>query len=380
MYWQREVLRNTISMTFNQTWEFELPKTGILGSLIAYVSSTENAQPFLTAVKWRLIDYISKIEIIGNGSTVIKSYDGRQAIASAFHDDLVVPTSMWCTGSNVPHRQFIPIHFGLKLKDELRGLDLSRFNQVTIKITNDATATEFTTDIKVTLIAYWIREPAAPVQGYLREEVFEEWDPVAASVSYHDMPTELPIRRILLRARPAIVTATAKNASSMINLMSNVKYTHKTGQMLVFEGSLRHLGHLSILEMGKYVETMTNIERTDEYGYEVGVGYVEHGVVSESSGTATPSATGSVGGSHIQDSAQEVRYRAADQPLQGLWRGFGFMHNVPLFMTAKPDLSDLLDPDALKTIKVDVTCASGTTVTGTDRNAKNAIVLSRLVK
>ncbi len=380
MFWQREVLRDAVSMTFNQTWEYDLPKSGLLGSLVLYLSSTQNGYPFLTAVKWRLLDYISKIEIIGNGSTIIKSFDGRQALASAYHDDKVLASSLWRHYSNTPHRQVIPVHFGTKLMDELRGLDLSRFNQVTLKITNDATSTEFTTDIKATVIAYWNREPVVPIQGYLREEVFEEWDPVAAAISYHDLPIELPIRRILLRARPAVVTATAKNASTMIDLMSNIKHTFRTGQTLVYEGSLRNLGHLSILEIGHYAQTMTMIDRTDEYGYEVGVGYVEHGVVSEGSQTATPSATGSVGSADVQDSAQEVRARTADQPLQGLWSGFGMLHNVPLFDARKPDLSDMMDPDALKTVKVDITCASGTTVTGTDRNAKNAIVLSRLVK
>ena len=380
MFWQREVLRDAVSMTFNQTWEFDLPKTGILGDLIIYVSSTENGQPFLTAERWRLLDYITKIELIGDGSTIIKSYDGRQALASAWHDDLVLPTSMWCTGSNVPHRQFIPLHMGRWLMDELLGLDLSRFNQVTLKITNDATATQFTTDIKVTVIAYWIREAAMALRGYLREELWKEWDPVAGSVEYSDLPTDLAIRRILLRALPGVNTGPVRNVSTMIALMSNIKFTFKTGQTLVFEGSLRNLGHLSILEMGKYAETNTNVDKTDEEGYEVGVGYVEHGVVSESSSTTTPSATGSVGGSHIQDSKQEVKMRATDQPLQGVWKGFGMLHNVPLFRAVKPDLSDLLDPEARKVVKVDITCATGTTIAGTARNAKNAIILSRLVR
>ena len=380
MFWQREVLRSGVGMTFNQTYELDLPKSGNLASLVLYMRSTQNGQPFLTAVRWRLIDYISKIEVIGDGAEVIKSYDGRQALASAFYDDFRVPVSMWRHYSNTPHRQWVPIHFGRWFMDELYSLDLSRFNQVTLKITNIATSTEFTTDIDIDVIAYWIREGAGAPGGYFREEEWKVWAPAAGEWEYNDLPTALPIRRILLRGRPAVDTADAKNNSSMHRCMGDIEFTFRTGQTRVWRGSLEQLGHLSAMEMPGQVETMTHIDRTDEYGYEVGVGYVTNGVVAEGSQTATPSATSSVGSGDVQDSAQEVRQRTADQPLQGLWRGHGFMHNVPLFYARKPDLSDLLDPRAMNVVKADIQCQSGTTVAGTHAAAENAIVLSRLVR
>src|SRR3990167_2913988 len=125
-FWQREIFRDAVSMTFNQTYELDLPKSGQLGSIMLYASSTQNGQPFLTAVKWRLIDYISKIEVMGNGSEVIKSFDGRQALASAFYDDGRVPSGIWRHYSNTPHRQVIPINFGRWIRDQIYGLDLSK--------------------------------------------------------------------------------------------------------------------------------------------------------------------------------------------------------------------------------------------------------------
>lgn len=380
MFWQREVLRSGVSMTFNQTYELDLPKSGFLGSLVLYLRSTQNGQPFLSVPRWRLLDYISKIEVIGDGAEVIKSFDGRQALASAYHDDLVLPSSMWRHYSNSPHRQFIPIHFGRWVMDEIFGLDLSRFDQVTLKVTNIATATEFTTDITLDVLAYWVREAAGAFSGYFREEEWKVFDPSAGGIEYSDLPTALPIRRILLRGRPAVDTADAKNNSSMHRLMSDIDFTFRTGQTRVFKGSLEQLGHLSILELGKYARTYTHIDRNDEQGYEVGVGYVQHGVVAEASQTATPSATSSVGSGDVQDSAQEVRARTADQPLQGEWVGHAMLHNTPLFFARKPDLSDMLDPEALKVVKVDITTQTGTTVAGTFDAAENAIVLSRHVR
>lgn len=381
MFWQREVLRSGVGMTFGQTYELDLPKSGILGSLVLYIRSYQNGYPFLTAVKWRLIDYISKIEVIADGAEVIKSFDGRQALACAFYDDFREPVSMWRHYSNTPHRQWIPLHFGRYFLDEVYGLDLGNWNQVTLKVTNDASATEFQTDIDVDVVAYWLREGVAAPGGYLREEEWKTWAPAAATVEYNDLPIALPIRRILLRGRPAVDTADAKNNSSLHRLMSDIDFTFRTGQTRVYKGSLETLGHLSVMEMPALAQTMLMIDRTADYGYEVGVGYVTQAVGAPGTYTGAPAAfpnTPIV--PDVQDSAQENQAREADAPMQGMFRGHGYMHNVPLFYARKPDLADLLDPEAEKVVKCDIQCQSGTTVTGTSSNAQNAIILSRLVR
>ncbi|MCL5026642.1 MAG: hypothetical protein M1531_09160 [Chloroflexi bacterium] len=381
MFWQREVLRSGVGTDFNETYELDLPKSGLLGSLALYVRSTQNGQPFLTAVKWRLIDYISKIEVVGDGSTVIKSFDGRQALACAYHDDRVVPPGLWRHYSNTPHRQWIPLHFGRRFYDELHALDLARFNQVQLKVTNDATSTQFQTDINIDVIAYWLREAAAAPAGYYREEEWKTWVPAAAEPEYNDLPTSLPIRRILLRGRPAVDTADALNNSSMHRLMSDIEFTLRTGQTRVYKGSLEQLGHLSIGEMGAEPIVTGMIDRTAAYGFETGVGYVTSGLGAVGAEGAADIAYGyTMKTADVQDSAQEMRQREADNPLEFLVRGHGFMHNLPLFASRKDDDSDLLDPEKDKVVKVDITCQSGTTVTGTSSNAQNAIILSRLVR
>lgn len=377
-FWQREVLRSGVSMTFGQTYELDLPKTGLLGSLVLYARSTAVSNAFLTVCKWRLADYISKIEVVGDGSEVIKSYDGLEALAAAFYDDFREPVGMHRTYATTPQRQWIPIHFGRRFLDEVYGLDLSRFNQVTLKITNDASATYFSTDITLDVIAYWIREGAGALAGYLREEVWKSWTPAAAEVEYNDLPVGLPIRRILLEARPARDTADAKNNSSMHRSMSDIDFTFRTGQLRVFKGSLEQLGHLSVMEMPCLAECRGSVDRTQGYGFEVGIGYVTNNLgygAADVDGITTALANMR---KDVQDSAQESGYRPANGPLAYVVRGHGYQHCVPLWLAKKEDLADMLDPTAQNVVKVDITCQSGTTVTGTDRNARSAIILSRL--
>lgn len=380
-YWQREVLRDAVSMAFDQTYELNLPKNGQLGSLVLYISSTQNGYPFLTTQpKWRLIDYISKIEIMADGSRLIKSLDGKEALAAAFADDGNEPPGMWRTWVNTPHRQWIPIHFGRKLMDEIYGLNLEQYDQVTLKVTNDATSTEFTTDINITVVAYWLRDAVGAFEGHFREEVWKSWLPVAAATKYANLPVGLPIRRILLEARPAVDTTDCKNNSTMIALMDDIEFTLKTGQVRVYKGSLNTLGMLSILEQGRFVETRGNVDKTQAYGFECGVGYVLMGLGSGMADADGLTTARSLMKHDIQDSAQEQAYRCASGMLAWVTRGFGYCDTIPLFVARKPDLSDLLDPEAQGVAKVDIHTTTGLTLTGTSRNARNAIILSRLVR
>ncbi len=380
MFWQKQVLRDAISKTFNQTYELNLPKSGLLGSLVFRLRSTAQSNAFLTAVRWRLIDYITKIEVIGDGTEIIKSFDGQQALAASFYDDFREPVSMWRTYATTPQEQWIVINFGRWLMDELYGLDLSRFDQVTLKITNDATSTQFQTDITLSVIAYWLREAAGAFNGYFREEMWKQWAPAAAAVEYSDLPTGLPIRRILLEGRPARDTADAKNNSSFHRLMSDIDFSFRTGETRVYKGTLRELGHMSVMEMPALAETRGKVDRTAGYGFEVGVGYVTENLgygAADADGISTALANMR---QDVQDSAQESGYRPANGALAWTVRGHGFGGCVPLWYARKPELTDMLDPEALKVVKVDITCQSGTTVSGTDRNARNAILLSRHVR
>jgi hypothetical protein len=381
MFWQRELYRDSVPMTFSQTYEEDLPKSGFLGSLMLYISSTQNGYPFLASKLWRLIDYITKIEVIADGAEVIKSLDGKEALAAAFYDDLFEADSMWRHYTNTPHRQLIPIHFGRWLRDELYGLDLSRYNQVTLKITNNATSTEFTTDIRLTIVPYWLRDVGGfGAGGHFREEVWKSWAPAAGVVEYNELPVALPIRRILLVARPAVDSTYYKNQSSMGRLMSDIDFTFKTGQIRVYKGPLELLARLNINELRLRPETRGLIDRNAGIGFDVGVGYVEQ-IVGAPAYDGTPGAfPNCVLDDDVQDSTQALQVRAGGASMAWTARGLAYMHAVPLWFATKPDLSDLLDPEAQKVVKVDTTCATGTTVAGSLAAAANAIILSRLVR
>jgi len=380
MFWQRELLRDGVSMTFNQTHEIDLPKSGQLGSLALYVRSAANAGALTSLYKRLLIDYISKIEVIGDGSEIIKSFDGKQALASAFYDDGVEPLGKWGNYSGVTHRQIIPIHFGRQFFDELYGLDLSRFNQVTLKITNDATSTQFTTGVTLSVVAFWLRDAVSPFAGYFREEVWKAWAPANAAVEYSILPIALPIRRILLRARPAVDDSPVSQfLNTITSQMSAIDFTLRSGQVRVYNGSLEVLGWLSTSELKQYAETRGEVWVADDDHFNVHLGYV---TAMLPAAAAVDDPTGTYPGSVVRADTQLGSQLAWDivstSPIEYAARGFAYMHQLPLFAARKPDMSDLLLPQEQADVAVDITCTSGT-VAGNTANAESAIVLSRLV-
>ena len=380
-FWQREVLRDAVAMTFNQTYELDLPKSGHLGSLGLYISSVANAAALTSLLRWRLFEYISKIEVIGDGAEIIKSYDGRQAVACAFFDDRIEPTGKWGNYNGVTHRQLIPIHFGRHFYDELYGLDLSRFNQVTLKITNDATATQFTTAINVTVVAFWVREATNPFLGYYREEEWKLWAPANTVVEYSTLPTALPIRRILLRARPAVDDSPVnQNLNTITSQMSTIDFTKRSGQTRVYRGSLEVLGWLSTSELQLLQETAGEAWPANDDHVNVDIGYVTAAVWAASA-VDDPTATypGTVFRADTQLGSQRNWNVATTSPGEFRARGWGYMYQVPLFMSRKPDMSDMMDPNADRDVQLDITCTSGT-VAGNARNAESGIILSRLVR
>jgi hypothetical protein len=380
MFWQRELYRQATAMTFNQTFELDLPQHGNLGSIGLVFSSAGVSGAFATAVKWRLIDYISKIELIGDGAQVIKSFDGRQALAANYYDDHVVPWGLWRNYLAAPHRQAVVINLGRQIHDVNHYLDLSKFTQVKLRITNDATATQYTTNIQADVVLHWLRDAKTPSAGYYREEEWKLWAPVAGTVEYTNLPAALKIRRILLRQRPPVNTADAKNLATAADLMSSIDFEKQNGQTRLYVGDLATLGRMSREELGYDPETSGYICRTATYGFEVGLSYVNGFVSAPASMGATPAAYPiTLAQGDVNDSTQASIAYQADYPLHWQARGWGYMHNTPIFDSSDPADGDLLDPDADGVVNLDIGCLAATTVAGTDHNAQSAIVLSRLV-
>jgi len=183
------------------TETFDLPKKGVISNIILEiyaVSGTAKMDVYLQ-------DAITKIEIIGNGSTVIQSLTGKQVQASQAWDD----------GQLSPDKEYSPsggcygyfdIRFGRFVGDPLYALDCSRWESLEIKITYDlvAGATIDTTGYATgtgTLHMYGLYSPdgagLSPI-GYIKKAQKKTYTSSVGGTEDLALPSDYPYRRLLL--------------------------------------------------------------------------------------------------------------------------------------------------------------------------------------
>jgi len=182
---------------------FNLPRKGVLSNLLLYIEAapgSENNDIYLANI-------ISKVEVIGNGSTVIQSMDGRQIQASMAFDDLKMPPDKEVTGAwGFGH---FDIRFGRFVGDELYALVADRWDSLELKITYDlactaADGTINTTGFKSTgdylkVLGLYSPDGAglSPV-GYLKKAEKKTFTASESGSEDIPLPKDYPYRRLML--------------------------------------------------------------------------------------------------------------------------------------------------------------------------------------
>jgi len=375
MYWQREYLRENVTMTRGETWREDLPSEGLLGSLFFRMSVAGVSAAFAETLKWRISDFISKVEVIGNGATVIKSLTGNCLNALQFYDQGIAHPDYWhsyATGTKWYH---VLLNFGRKLFDTEYGLDLSRWDNVELRITNDASSTYFGADIKLSVLQYYLRDaPAGAFHGYFRTEEWRKWTTVQNETEYLELPVDYAVRRIVMQLIPDTDSSNVAE-TGMWNVADDIELALKTGQLRVWKGGVDDLMWENFLDYGKEILSAPNLYMTADYGRNVGLGYVLQAIPG--AGTQDGAGAGTIPTieGRRTDFTQKPETYEADTLIALLVRGL-CPENTVVFRFDRPDEPRAyLDPAAQKTVKLDIhTRDASSAADGTIR-----VILDRLV-
>jgi len=184
-----------------QTEVFDLPLVGLLSDIMLEVKATSgnvNADIFLA-------DVLTKIEVIGDGSTVIKSFTGKECQALAAYNDGQMPPDKEYSPSGTCWGYF-PIYFGRYSGDQLYALDCSKWNSLQLRVTYNLTGggvidtTGFTTGTgKFTAWGHYAPVAAGfSPTGYIKSEEKHTWTTAAATYYDFDLARDYPYRRLML--------------------------------------------------------------------------------------------------------------------------------------------------------------------------------------
>lgn len=376
MYWQREYLREADSMTRDAEYREDLPANGLLGSILLRMNVAGVSGAFAAVEKWRIVDFLSKIEVIVDGSTVVKSLTGECLNGIQFFDQGVTHPDYWhsyATGTKWCH---LLINFGRYLMDPEYGLDLSKYSSAEIKITNDMSSTYAGASISLSMLQYFLRDPPyATFLGHFRTEEWRKWTTVADATEYLEMPTQYPIRRIILQLIPD-VDANNISETAMWNVADDVELSLKTGLLRVYKGGIDDLMRENFFDYGQELLSSPNYYMTADKGRRIGMGYVFTALGT--AGTQDGAGAGTIPTleGRRTDNTQKPETYEADTLITGLCRGI-CPENLVVFRFDKPDVPQTyLDPKVNETVKLDVhTRNAASAADGTVR-----VILDRLVR
>ena len=377
MFWQQEYIRESVDMPLNSTYRINLPEHGWLGSLLIKIEGANKSGHGQDAPDWRVLDNITEISIMLNGATIAKSIRGDMVQALAFYDNGIAAPDIWRHyGENTQYGFFL-VNFGRRMYDPLIGLDLSKFKNVELRIKNDAAAaTEFSA-LTVSIMGQYLREsPVTSPIGFMRSEMWREWTTVQAETQYLHLPTEYPIRRIIVQARPALET-NHHTKTNFYNLMQTLALSLDTAMTRVFDAGLDVLVKSNAFSYGKELITGGEVYGLDSDAIETGIGSMQKS--AHGAGHATLGTDGTVIPTYqTTDSAntQNINTYTADQPMRSLWNGYGY-HNTGVFkFDWDDDPNTWLDPKARATVNLNVSTRNAASAAG----GTNRIILDRLVR
>jgi len=377
MFWQQEYIRENVDMTLNSTYRIDLPEHGVLGALMIKIEGTNVTGHGQDAANWRVLDNITEISVMLNGATIAKSLAGDLVQACAFYDNGIASPDLWRHYATNTQFGFFLIDFGRYLYDPLLALDLAKFKNVELRIKNDAAvATEFSA-LTVSILAFYLREgPGGGPIGFMRTEAWREYTTVQAATEYLKLPTEYPIRRIILQGRSAN-DAGHHTKRNFYHMMEDIELSLDTGMTRVFKGGIDVLAKSNIYAYGKEIIVGGEVYGLDSDAIETGIGSMQksaHGATHVTLGT-DPTV---VAGFQATDSSntQNINTYPTEEPIRTLWSGVAY-HNTAVFkFDWEEDPNSWLDPKARATVELDITTENNADAAG----GTNKVILDRLVR
>ena len=373
MYRQMEYFRQNDSMVLGKTYRETLPDHGLLSALLIKVSGDCVSGATLGGGDYRLLDFLPTVEIIANGGKVIKSLSAKHLHYLNWMRQGIVPPHNWRNYATNTQFDYFYILFGRNLWDEQYGLDLSHFDNVELRITNNASATYYGGDLGLSVLQHWLQDAPGGFSGYTRSELWRQWTTVQNAITYLTLPTEFPISGIYLRALPDV--SSGLSIANFASLMYNVNFTIGAGQKTLFNSGIDDLAIANYMEHGKLALTAAELDLTADKGVDVGLGEMfgwagisgpRDGAVS----TVIPSELGDATDNTLSFEAREV-----DSPVEVIQMGYAYQNMVHLLHVQDLDPSHMIDPtrDGATRLNIQVRNIAGA-AGGTDE-----VVLERLV-
>ncbi|MDY6888279.1 MAG: hypothetical protein SVV88_11670 [Pseudomonadota bacterium] len=360
MQWQTVEVAKTDAVTMaGETKTYELNEKGLITALMLHAKFTADSSQ-VDCTKERVLDWLSKIEVVGDDTDIIKSLTGRELAACNFFDlRRPIPERVSEVDGTV-NEALLTIMFGPKMYDTEYMLDLSKWNKVELNITNDDSDTgNFFDAGTYSVHQLELKNSSITPKGYLKTYRAKNWTPSAAVDDYTEkVPEAHPIRKIFAVVVPTAVAKTAAYTNEAIDILSEIKLTYNSDDVVVFDHAIEFLMNQNAIDYGQ-VETVAEVAGNDNEYFDAFMAYTLGGSLVPLD-AATQSTSSIAGLQNFPESRVQITEigLSADQGCIASVSGMGYANAFVFDFDLSLDMMGLLDPAEMATVKVKMTSAA----------------------
>lgn len=269
VYWDNIIIEDEVAKstdTTSGTEYLDLPETGYLSQLnlrAAIVSVWADEVPL------NIWQAITKVEVLVNGSQVVKSLDARQIRALAWYHGMdLIPLGTYNRHSLGDDTFWtFPILFGTHVGDKKHMLDLAAYSNPVLRVTWNAAPASFdgvscdlhtSPNFRYGLDGVIMRgAPEEPIEGYVKSSQIDSW--ITANGATHT--TEIPKGQDLL----GLMIGGRHNDVDTTKFFDNIKLDFDNGKWVALNHGFQQLMAFYATWFPKTVETAlyTRIQHFD---------------------------------------------------------------------------------------------------------------------
>ncbi len=206
------VVANDKTETSTQTTgtvTIDLPEQGILTELYPQITYTKESSNDRPLADW---DALTKLELLVDGSTVVKSLSGQEARALIYYNKGPFATTglFWGTGGSTDSYSGFPLYLNRWAGDNMTGLDLNVYSNPQLKLTYDVTQTSIdgctydaatTPAFKYNVMAKILDgAPSGFINKYCQSREIDNWTWAASTEHGTEIPRGFELYRLMYRS------------------------------------------------------------------------------------------------------------------------------------------------------------------------------------
>lgn len=256
--WRYHVAVEPITLTDDDTEQIDLPSEGVISKMEILLNVT-NLATIENFGQRRLAEHITNVEIRGDTVDIIHDLNAFQSRMFACDTEQMIPPEMFRGYNGAEQYTVIPVYFGRYARDHDYGLDLSKWTNVRLSLTNDSLHDRFVEDdITASVRLLWTFDDEIKPPAYLAKSVIDEQSVTTAGMWARPviMPVRYPIRRIGVEANiPTITTADehGKPKADLIDAITELKFYKQARKDLIWDDTLEQLFRFNEDEYGHHL-------------------------------------------------------------------------------------------------------------------------------